>query len=222
MRGLGCFAHGARRSPSPHDPVRAPTQRLRAQRGPRKVCAESRLGIAHSGAKLGGMARAEDWCMEPHLTSHRSPDDLRLLLSRDHERLDRLFRDLLAAFEVDARSEVGRLWNEFDGDLRAHMQLEEEQLLPRFEQVDAPEAAALRREHDAIRDKLLQLGVGVDLHFTRHNQVEEFVRELRAHAKREDALMYQWVQTHVQDAEVRRGLVQRLAAKLRTEPNRDA
>jgi hemerythrin superfamily protein len=159
-------------------------------------------------------------CMKPHLTAPRSagPEDLRQILSRDHERLDRLFRDLLSAFEADARIEEGRLWNEFDTDLRAHMQLEEEQLLPKFAEVNASEAAALRREHDVLRSKLLQLGVGVDLHCTRHSQVEDFVRELRAHAKREDELMYGWVQSHVNDPEVRRGIVQRLAAKLRPQP----
>ncbi|HEX6240738.1 MAG TPA: hypothetical protein VFZ61_07590, partial [Polyangiales bacterium] len=59
----------------------------------------------------------------PHSSRPRT-EDLRQLLSRDHERLDRLFRDLLCAFEADARQDVARLWNEFDGDLRLHLRLE--------------------------------------------------------------------------------------------------
>lgn len=148
-----------------------------------------------------------------HSTPAR-PDELRQLLGRDHERLDRLFRDLLAAFEADARTEVARLWNEFDGDLRHHMRLEEELLLPKFAELNADEAAALRAQHDLIRDKLLQLGVGVDLHMTRHAQVDEFVRELRAHAKREDDLMYRWAETHLRDPATRRGLIDWLSSKL--------
>jgi Hemerythrin HHE cation binding domain len=161
--------------------------------------------------------------MEP-LPSHRSthPEDLRQLFTRDHERLDRLFRDLLAAFEADARVEVGQLWNQFDADLRAHMQLEEELLLPRFVEKHAAEAAAIFREHDQIREKLLQLGVGVDLHFTRYGQVEELVRALRAHAKREDQLLYRWVESHLHDVDTRRGIVERIASRFRPQPGHDA
>ncbi|HEX6241301.1 MAG TPA: hemerythrin domain-containing protein, partial [Polyangiales bacterium] len=83
-----------------------------------------------------------------------------------------------------------------------------------FAETNAAEAAALRREHHLIRDKLLQLGVGVDLHVTRHAQVEEFVRELRAHAKREDDLMYRWAEAQLDDPALRRGLVGWLSTKL--------
>ena len=154
------------------------------------------------------------------LPSHRStpPDDLRQLFTHDHERLDRLFRDLLAAFEADARVEAGKLWNEFDTDLRAHMQLEEELLLPRFAEAHGAEALALIREHEQSREKLLQLGVGVDLHVTRFGQVEDFVRLLRAHAKREEELMYRWAARRLQGADQPRGLVARIAQRMRHEP----
>jgi hypothetical protein len=153
------------------------------------------------------------------LPSHRStrPEDLRQLFTHDHERLDRLFRDLLAAFEADARVEAGQLWNEFDTDLRAHMQLEEELLLPQFAETHAAEALALVREHEQIREKLLQLGVGVDLHLTRFGQVEDFVRLLRGHAKREQELMYRWAARRLNDADLHRGLVARIAQRLHPE-----
>ena len=139
-------------------------------------------------------------------------DDLGSLLAQDHARLDRLFQDLLYAFEADARTEVARLWNQFDSDLRAHMQLEEEHLLPKFLDFNAPEAHALMREHQSIRDQLLQLGIGVDLHLVRLEKVAEFVRDLRAHAKREDDLMYRWSTQHVSDGAVRKSVTDRLAA----------
>jgi hypothetical protein len=150
--------------------------------------------------------------MEQHRASTTATNgDLRELLGREHAHLDRLFRDLLYAFEADARMEVGRLWNQFDAELRTHMTLEEEHLLPQFLEFNAPEAAALLREHDQLRDKLLKLGVGVDLHLTRFTQVDEFVAQLRAHAKREDALMYRWAQELTKDSGLRRTLLQRLA-----------
>jgi hemerythrin superfamily protein len=148
----------------------------------------------------------------PAQSHARASDDLGVLLSQDHARLDRLFQDLLEAFEADARTEVARLWTQFDNDLRAHMQLEEEHLLPKFLEFNAPEALALMREHQSIRDQLLQLGIGVDLHLTRHEKVAEFVRDLRAHATREDDLMYRWSTQHVRDGAVRKSLTERLAA----------
>jgi hemerythrin len=146
-------------------------------------------------------------------TRTASADDLRSLLRRDHERLERLFNDLLCAFEADARADIPRLWNEFDRELRTHLTIEEEQLMPRFLDFNAPEALALLREHDSIRDRLLRLGVGVDLHLTRLNQVDDFVRELREHAKREDALFYRWSEEHVEDPGLRALLKQRVASK---------
>lgn len=140
-------------------------------------------------------------------------DDLGQLLNQDHARLDRLFQELLDAFAADARTDVAKLWNEFDRDLRAHLQLEEEQLLPKFLEFNAPEALALMREHQNIRDRLLRLGVGVDLHLTRHGQVADFIRELRAHATREQALMYRWSSQHVHNRDVHKSILSRLLSK---------
>jgi hypothetical protein len=121
-----------------------------------------------------------------------SSNELGQLLSAEHAHLERLFDEMLSAFQADARIEARTLWNQFDSELRAHMALEESRILPRLQQVNAPEAAALRREHDSLREKLLQLGIGVDLHLTRDAHVEAFLAELRAHARREDALMYRF------------------------------
>ena len=127
--------------------------------------------------------------------SRRAPStDLRRLLREDHERLERLFAELLAAFQADARPQAASLWTDFDAALQAHLLLEEQYILPEFAKRDAAEAAALTEEHDRIRQRLLELGVGVDLHLTNDDQVEAFLRGLRQHAAREDALMYRWAQ----------------------------
>ena len=121
-----------------------------------------------------------------------STSDLGARLSAEHAHLDRLFDEMLSSFQADARVEAMALWNQFDTELRAHMALEESQILPRLAEVNAPEAAALQREHDLLREKLLQLGIGVDLHVVRDTHVEQFLRELQNHAKREDRLMYRF------------------------------
>ena len=118
--------------------------------------------------------------------------DLQALLRRDHARLEAMYEDVVAAFRAGDCDEAGALWNAFAGGLEAHMALEEKRILPEFAKLDASEAAALRREHAEIRTSLDELGIGVDLHCTTPGAVERFIRTLKAHAEREDALMYRW------------------------------
>jgi hemerythrin-like domain-containing protein len=138
---------------------------------------------------------------------------LRWVLTRDHERLERLFEELCAAFDADARADAAVLWTEFDAALRVHMDLEERFILPAFSATEPHEAAALLDEHERIRAQLDELGVGVDLHLLRAEVVSEFTAALRRHAERENALMYRWAdhalpswQRDAVSERVRRGL----------------
>jgi len=126
---------------------------------------------------------------------------LRAQFSRDHERLERLFEDLIAAFDADARQDAARLWGELDRGLAAHMDFEERHLLPAFRAVHLREADDLLCEHDLIRCRLMALGVGVDLHLLRVEVVADFVALLRAHARREEALFYHWAQRELPASE---------------------
>ena len=122
------------------------------------------------------------------------PTGLRVRLTRDHARLDQLFAELQAAFDADARADAARLWGELDRRLEAHMDFEERHLLPSFRAVNRREADELLREHDFIRHRLIELGVGVDLHLLRTEVVADFLALLRGHARREDALLYRWAE----------------------------
>jgi hemerythrin superfamily protein len=112
------------------------------------------------------------------------------VLKRDHERLDQLFEQLIAALQADVREDGQRLWTKFEAGLREHMDLEERAFFPRFSEVEPVEAHALLAEHRAIREQLVELGVGLDLHLTRADVVCSFIERLRAHARREEALFY--------------------------------
>lgn len=123
----------------------------------------------------------------------------RAMLASDHARLDRLFSRLLAIFRSGDREAIQALWTSFDEGLTAHLDAEEQYVLPLFEQVDPREAEALREEHAGFRQTLADLGVGVDLHMVGTPMATKFVEALREHARREDALMYQWADRNVGD-----------------------
>lgn len=126
-----------------------------------------------------------------------SASDLRALLKADHERLDKLFQELVVAFRADDREEIGQLWKVFDEGLQAHLGFEDEYLLPELAKVHPAEAAAISSEHLEIRSSLEELGMGVELHRTNTHAVERFVRILREHARREEELMYHWAATRL-------------------------
>ncbi|HEU4579470.1 MAG TPA: hemerythrin domain-containing protein [Polyangiaceae bacterium] len=119
---------------------------------------------------------------------------LRGQLILDHERLEKLFEELRAAFEADAREDAARLWADLDRGLSTHMGFEERHMLPAFRAVDSTEVESLLREHDLIRRRLTELGMGVDLHAARAEIISDFIALLRAHAHREDELLYRWAE----------------------------
>lgn len=129
---------------------------------------------------------------------HSAAADVGTLLANDHARLGKLFAEIVIAFRAGDREKCTALWNECESGLEAHLSLEEQLILPEFAKVDAEEAAALVREHAAIRAELGELGIGVDLHCTNAEAVERFVRVLEDHAKREESLMYRWARGNLQ------------------------
>jgi hypothetical protein len=135
--------------------------------------------------------------------SQQETSDLQAWLARDHQRLDALFERLLAAFHADARGELAPLWAEFDSRLRAHLALEEEHILPEFARMDPAEARALADEHVQIRKRLSELDIAVDLHLASEPTIDALIKLLRAHAKREDELMYRWAASHIEPAKQR-------------------
>jgi hemerythrin-like domain-containing protein len=110
----------------------------------------------------------------------------------DHAEISVLFEEVLDAFRCGDRDVAAEMFTRFEARLAAHLAAEDELLLPALERVDPEEAAALAADHRAIRARLTELGIGVDLHLTRASAVAELVEMLRAHARREDALLYRW------------------------------
>jgi hemerythrin-like domain-containing protein len=117
------------------------------------------------------------------------------VLSRHHSELDeRIVNLLLHADGGDCHHLAGE-WNRFEGELARHFEVEENEVFPLFTRENPEEVAALRQEHTALRRDLLALGIRADLHLLRAEAVRDFVRELRAHARREDETLYRWAAT---------------------------
>ena len=119
----------------------------------------------------------------------------------DHRRLEDLFERVLDAFENGVREELSILWTQFENELDRHMTAEERFLLPAFAREHPEEAKALLAEHAEFRRKLVEIGVGVDLHIVRLLVANAFIEKLRAHARREDELLYKWGDLHLEPRE---------------------
>ena len=123
------------------------------------------------------------------------PVDLKDRLLADHRRLEKLFTQLMDAFNADAREDTQSLWSELERGLETHFTAEERFLFPSFAEVDAKETRELATEHTALRSRLADLGVGVDLKCVRADVAQDFIDGIRRHAAREDALLYRWANT---------------------------
>ncbi len=110
----------------------------------------------------------------------------------DHHRLEKLFTRVMDAFDANAREDTQQLWTELEQGLERHFAAEERFMFPAFEKLDATETTALRADHELIRRQLAELGVGVDLKLVRAEVARGFLALLRAHAAREDAVLYRW------------------------------
>jgi hemerythrin superfamily protein len=113
-------------------------------------------------------------------------------LHRDHQRLDALFEELLNHVHVNDAQLIDATWTRFERGLLAHLEAEEQHMLPALEREDPAVAARVREEHAQIRAALAELGVGVEIHIVREEMVERFVQLLRAHGKREEETVYRW------------------------------
>jgi hemerythrin superfamily protein len=129
-------------------------------------------------------------------------------LLSDHQRLDSLFDRLLKDVRRGDWATCQATWARFERELLEHLEAEETFLLPTFESEHPDETATLRREHANIRRLLADMGVKLELHAEREQNVRRFVESLQSHAAREEALLYRWAD-HL-PLELAQGLAERL------------
>jgi hypothetical protein len=117
----------------------------------------------------------------------------------DHERLDDLLARVIAAATADDGAEALRLWIELDSALLTHLHAEDTHLISELLALHGRPARVLLHEHRHIRARLVDLGSAIRSHGARANSLPNFKAELRAHARTEDRLLYQWADAHLDD-----------------------
>lgn len=128
------------------------------------------------------------------------PDDLlREGMRADHDRANALFDRVIECVESDDRERIAAVWTELETMLVRHLDVEDDLLIPRVAVVSMRDARTLLEEHKHFRKKLAELSTSVDLHTLRLEPVRDFVDQLRAHARREDATLYAFGDEHLSD-----------------------
>jgi len=118
---------------------------------------------------------------------------LESMLAGDHHRLDRAFQAIVTRAYGGDFQQLEAEWLVFQSALLAHLDAEEKHLIPALAEDRPGEAAILLDDHTRIRNKLLELGVDLDLHCLGAERVDAFIEILRAHAHREEHMFYPWV-----------------------------
>ena len=114
-------------------------------------------------------------------------------LLQEHAEIDTAIDRLIRAYETGDNEVARTAFREFDKRLAAHLAMEDDLILPAFAKVDRAEAERIASEHRTIRAQVDELVVGSDLHLTRLAAVKRLADALRAHAKREDEIVYRWI-----------------------------
>lgn len=126
------------------------------------------------------------------------------ILRRDHQRLEKIYDDLLAAYRGGEWDRVRAQWDVFEPAIRTHMETEEQDVYPELRRVDREEADALLAHHAELRRLLGTIGIGMDLHAVPEADARELVARLRAHGAREEAILYPWMDKTLDAKKLRR------------------
>lgn len=125
------------------------------------------------------------------------------LLDQHHREIEDACLAILSAGFADEPRDLARVWGDVEHKLLDHMMAEEQFLLPAYQRVDPENAQDLRDQHARLRERAYEIGVAIQLHTIRCEQLQQFVADLRAHARNEEASLYRWADQHL-GADLRR------------------
>jgi hemerythrin superfamily protein len=130
-----------------------------------------------------------------HTKGHQNP---RVVLEEDHRHIDALLERLVVQVRADDRTGALKAWQRVETATLAHLDAEEMFLFPTLAESEPAEAKRLLEEHAGIRASLGELGLAFELHTVRREAIEAFCALLRAHADREEAILYPLAERRLQ------------------------
>lgn len=144
--------------------------------------------------------------------SSETEDSIQAILQNDHRRIYARLEEIVALASEEDPRDFRQTWKSFELDLLAHLHTEEVHVFRAFRHVDPREAKQLLEDHEQIRNRLTDLSIALDLHCLRAEQVAALAEQVRAHATREDQLLYPWAAREL-DKVVKAQIVQSLATR---------
>ena len=108
--------------------------------------------------------------------------------------LDEMCRLVRADDRGDGRDAMRACWGKLEDEILAHLNLEEMHMLPVLAKKHPDNVREVRGEHERIRELLGEIGVALDLHMVRAEQVERLAAGLRTHAVHEETGLYTWAE----------------------------
>jgi hypothetical protein len=129
-------------------------------------------------------------------TSHKTEvlDALRAQHRALDIHLDEMCRLARGDDRSDERDAMRACWAKLEDEVLAHLNLEEMHLLPAIGKKHPDNVREIRAEHDHIRGLLGEIGVELDLHMARAEQIDRLAAGLRSHAIQEEGGIYAWAE----------------------------
>jgi hypothetical protein len=118
-------------------------------------------------------------------------------MKQEHLTLALRCDDIIKRAESGDWRECDGAWDAFQSALTAHMDYEDSLLVPAYAAaVDgrARVSERLRRDHAAIRAEVDRLGVAIQLHTVREDDIRALVAMLAEHAAFEGRVFYPWIE----------------------------
>ena len=113
-------------------------------------------------------------------------------LDQDHRELDALLWRLSEDACAPNSGALEATWDDLERRLLAHLEAEEQYLLPLVEARHPAQVECTRSEHEQIRRLVSELGIAIELHAARQPAISELIRVLHEHAEREDRTLYRF------------------------------
>lgn len=137
---------------------------------------------------------------------HKGPNEQAeaLGLRADHRHLDHRFDEFIARTASGDWRDCDAIWDGFSSALEQHMTYEERSVFPAYERTSVSAAEVvhqLREEHKELRQRLANIGVAIQLHAARAEEMKELVSVLREHVERESQSIYPWLDTRASQRE---------------------